>query len=64
MSTLLFECRWADCRKEFSDKDQYKAHIKAHVDAHEPTPIRDIPNFRRAGGFSTGENFIQTFKYY
>jgi len=54
MSDQVYECRWADCHREFNEVDRYKEHIDSHVETHQPMLVRDIPDFRRAAGFGLG----------
>jgi hypothetical protein len=56
MSSILHECRWKDCRREFTNDDQFKAHVMSHLDMHDPVRVKDIPDYRRAIGYpgSTG----------
>lgn len=51
MSTKIYECRWADCHREFKEVDSYKEHIEAHIEDNPARPVSDVASYRRAAGF-------------
>ncbi|KAG8814712.1 hypothetical protein FRC17_000997 [Serendipita sp. 399] len=64
MSSQIYECRWSNCRQEFKEKDLFQAHIISHLDMHQPTPARDLADYRKAQGYSVGSFESQTpFEY-
>ncbi|PVF96742.1 hypothetical protein CPB86DRAFT_874689 [Serendipita vermifera] len=64
MSSKTYECHWKDCRREYTDLDQFKGHVMAHIDILDPVPVKDIPRYRKAGGYSIGPSDIQSsFEY-
>ncbi|CAG8726316.1 9310_t:CDS:2, partial [Acaulospora colombiana] len=60
MSTKTYECHWKDCRREYTDLDQFKGHVMAHIDILDPVLVKDIPRYRKAGGYSTGSSDVQS----
>lgn len=51
----MFECRWKDCRLEYTEYEKFIAHITTHVDMTEPIRVGDIKLLRKSQGFSAAD---------
>ncbi|KIM31532.1 hypothetical protein M408DRAFT_21550 [Serendipita vermifera MAFF 305830] len=59
MSSQIYECRWADCRREFGHVDLFKEHIDTHIEENPARLVSELPSYRRAAALGPSSSAPQ-----